>query len=189
MANEVTIEHLRAGTVSREDNLKIARLHLASFPAKGRTVESYAEKLEAAWGLNATQREKDGLTHVIRDGEAIIAKAVSFGRVVGTQAGDLTVLALANVATADSHRGQGLGRAVVTAAFERVRVGGYPVCLFQAAERVREFYERLGACVVSNRIIDSSHGGEPAFEEEHAMRYPADVAWPEGEIDLRGPGW
>jgi len=56
---------------------------------------------------------------------------------------------------------------------------------------VRPFYEKLGACLVTNRIFNSL-GNDPEknpFWDEIAMRYPAAKHWPAGQIDLRGPGY
>lgn len=100
-------------------------------------------------------------------------------------------MALAGVCVDPAVRGTGLGRAVVEAAFALVDGGVFPFALFQAPERVRSFYEKLGACPVENRIVNSL-AGEPArnpFRDEVVMRCPASAPWPEGKIDLLGPGY
>jgi len=58
-------------------------------------------------------------------------------------------------------------------------------------ERVRPFYEKLGAVVVDNRIVNSLADNPAAnpFWDEVVMRYPAGGDWPSGAIDLRGPGY
>lgn len=183
------MEHLRSGSIGRPDLLGLAALHLDVFGAKGRTVEEYADRLQAGWGMEPGQTAMDGLMHVVREGDRIVAKAASFGRVIGTTSGDLTVLALSGVATSPDHRGRGLGEAVVQAAFDRVRVGGYSVSLFQTSFKVQPFYERLGACLVDNSCVDPTHPEQQGFVDDVVMRYPADVAWPTGTLDLRGPGW
>ena len=69
--------------------------------------------------------------------------------------------------------------------------GIFPFSLFQTSHKVRPFYEKLGATLVTNRIVDSL-GDDPMaspFWDEVALRYPKDRPWPEGEIDLRGPGY
>jgi hypothetical protein len=56
---------------------------------------------------------------------------------------------------------------------------------------VRPFYERLGACAVANTFVDSlaeDPRGNP-FWDDVVMRYPPREGWPEGEIDLLGPGY
>lgn len=56
---------------------------------------------------------------------------------------------------------------------------------------MRPFYEKLGACLATNRIVNSL-GDDPQaspFWDEIILRYPKDRQWPEGEIDLRGPGY
>ena len=53
------------------------------------------------------------------------------------------------------------------------------------------FYEKLGACVIENAIINSlaENPKESPFKDSVIMRYPSSGEWPEGEIDLRGPGY
>jgi GNAT superfamily N-acetyltransferase len=126
--------------------------------------------------------------HVVRQGDAVVAMARSFRRVVATSSGRrLPVLALAGVCTRPGQRRRGLGRAVVEAAFARVGPEA-PVCLFQT--RLPLFYLAMGARPVANRIFDSKGAeGTRAFWESHAMIYPRDASWPLEPIDLLGPGW
>jgi GNAT superfamily N-acetyltransferase len=86
-------------------------------------------------------------------------------------------------------RGRGLGHAVVRAAFEYVDDGTFPVSFFQTG--VPEFYRKLSCREVRNHAVNSladDPGGCPWWEK-HIMIYPADVPWPDGEIDLLGPAW
>jgi len=101
------------------------------------------------------------------------------------------VMALAGVCSAPDRRGQGLGKAVVQASLGLVDGGVYQVSLFQTSRKVFPFYEKLGARLVTNRIVNSL-APDPAanpFWDEVAMSYPASVPWPEGPIDLLGPGY
>jgi GNAT superfamily N-acetyltransferase len=121
----------------------------------------------------------------------VIAHAAGWSRVIGTSQGEITILALAQVCTDPDARGQKLGAAVVRAVFDAVDHGPYLHSFFQTSQRVRPFYEKLGCCMTTNRIINSL-GDDPAanpFWDEVAMRYPAAKPWPEGEIDLRGLGY
>ena len=75
----------------------------------------------------------------------------------------------------------------------------FPAGLFQTTPAVRRFHEKLGACVVENRIVNSFAArwgqrrgpdfAERPFRDGVVMRYPKSAHWPEGEIDLLGPGY
>ena len=56
---------------------------------------------------------------------------------------------------------------------------------------MRPFYEKLGASTIDNPIINSLADDRHAspFWDRVIMRYPSTGTWPEGEIDLRGPGY
>jgi hypothetical protein len=85
-----------------------------------------------------------------------------------------------------------LGQAVVRATFDLVDHGPYPHSLYQTSVLVRPFYEKLGAGVVTNRIVNSLDAEDPTkspFWDVVVMRYPAAKHWPTGDIDLRGPGY
>jgi hypothetical protein len=77
------------------------------------------------------------------------------------------------------------------AAFDLVDEGAFPFALFQTNEAVQPFYDRLGAIPVDNRFVDSTADDPTAnpFWDKVIMRYPATPGWPQGEIDLKGPGW
>ena len=51
--------------------------------------------------------------------------------------------------------------------------------------------KKLGCSVTTNRVVNSLADDPTAypFWDEVAMRYPAAKHWPDGEIDLRGPGF
>lgn len=129
--------------------------------------------------------------YVVREGASMIAAAVIEPRTLGTADGPLTVAGLGKVCSDPAHRGQGLGARVVAAALAPVDRGVYPFCLFQTSHQVRPFYERIGACVVENKVIDSTAQDPQAcpFADEVIMRYASGPGWPAGVIDLRGPGY
>jgi GNAT superfamily N-acetyltransferase len=130
-------------------------------------------------------------SYVVREGGRVIAHASFDPRTIGTEAGDMTVLALARVCTDPAARGRKLGQAVVQAAFELVDDGSFRFALFQTTDDVQSFYDKLGALRINNRIVNSL-AEDPAanpFWSPVIMRYPAGPGWPDGEIDLRGPGY
>ncbi len=127
----------------------------------------------------------------LRDGDIVIAHAAMQPREIHTESGDLWVLGLGAVCSDPDRRGQGLGARVVRAAFSMVDQELASFSLFQTSFEVRPFYEKLGACVVENRVFNS-HGENPEgnpFWDQVVMRYPASPGWPAGPIDLRGPGY
>jgi len=72
--------------------------------------------------------------------------------------------------------------------FKLVDSGEFSCSLFQTC--VPSFYERLGARVITNRIVNSL-GADPEarpFWDPTIMVYPKTYDWPEGTIDLLGRG-
>ena len=128
---------------------------------------------------------------IFRQQERVIAHSAIISRTIGTSVGDLTIAGLARVCSDPEQRGQGLGELVARAALEVVDSAEFPFSLFQTSVQVRPFYEKLGACLVENTVVNSL-GEDPRacpFSDSVIMRYPSSGAWPEGEIDLRGPGY
>ena len=83
-----------------------------------------------------------------------------------------------------------MGRNVAGWAFEKAGQPGLEVVLFQTG--VPGFYEKLGARCVSNRFVNSTNSEDPEVNpwwDEHIMIYPSTCDWPEGTIDLLGPGY
>ena len=126
---------------------------------------------------------------VVRRDGVIVAKAGVRPRRIRTPDGELVVAALHGVLCHPTHRGLGLGRAVVRAAFRLVEDGHFPLSFYQTG--VPAFYEKLGARVVDNPVVNSLAFRPPAcpFWDDYAMIYPASAPWPEGNIDTLGPGW
>lgn len=130
-------------------------------------------------------------SYVILNGAQVVAHSLIFARDIRTIDGEMTISALARVCSRPELRGQGLGEAVVRASFAPVDEGLFQFSLFQTSPTVRPFYEKLGAAVVQNPVINTLGEGPKAnpFWHEVVMRYPADRNWPAGTIDLRGPGY
>ncbi len=84
-----------------------------------------------------------------------------------------------------------MGALVVRLVFDLVDQGAFAFSLFQTTPEVRPFYERLGAAVIDNPIVNSLADDvhESPFWDRVIMRYPSGLGWPVGEIDLRGPGY
>lgn len=128
---------------------------------------------------------------LIESGGELLAHAEIFPRTVRTSNGEMEVMALASVCTPPDRRGEGYGRRIVRKALEQVDNGRFSVSLFQTG--VPEFYAKLGAREVFNTFINSKglDGVDHApWWNPHRMIYPAHFAgWPDGGIDLLGPGY
>jgi predicted N-acetyltransferase YhbS len=127
---------------------------------------------------------------VFEDGR-VVAHAAIVPRTVGTAAGDLTIAGLSRVGVDPEVRGRGLGELVTHAALAVADEGEFPFVLFQTNKRVQPFYEKLGAVVVENPIVNllADDPTSNPFWDEVVMRYPAEGTWPAGTIDLRGSGY
>jgi predicted N-acetyltransferase YhbS len=126
----------------------------------------------------------------VEDGQ-VLAHAGIVPRQIATTAGEMTVAGLARVCTDPQARGRGLGELIARAAFGAVDGGDFPFALFQTSRRVQPFYDKLGAVVVDNPLVNSL-ADDPAanpFWDEVVMRYPVDGDWPTGTVDLRGSGF
>lgn len=186
------IEILDGRTLSDADARAIAELVVRIWPKPDVTVamrQELAEKMLRQYEGPAEQRPR---SFVVRQDGRVIAHAAFVTRTIGTSAGEMTIAGLARVCTDPDVRGQGLGPRVVRPIFDLVDQGVFPFSLFQTSQEVKPFYERLGCRMVENAIVNSlaTEGEETCpFKDAVAMIYPAEGDWPEGEIDLRGPGY
>lgn len=185
------VEMLDARTLSPADARAIAELLVRVWPKPNKTVE-YRQQQMLEMGRdykgNETQFPRSFL---VREGGKVIGHSAIITRTIGTSQGDLTIAGLARVCTDPDLRGRGLGALVVKPVFDLVDEGVFPFSLYQTTCEVRPFYERLGAATVDNKIINSLAQDlhDSPFWDTVVMRYPAGPGWPEGEIDLRGPGY
>jgi predicted N-acetyltransferase YhbS len=181
------VEDVPFASITRDHLAGIHRLVDAVWPTPRPFDDQVDERLaDAHRADDATCSRRRA--HVVRRDGRVLAVAVSFVRVIADARGrTLPVLALASVCADPADRGHGLGASVVRAAFARVP-GDAPVCFFQTA--IPDFYRRLGARVVGNEVINSVSAAAPRWDP-HLMIWPAQpgIAWPEGRLDLRGPGW
>jgi GNAT superfamily N-acetyltransferase len=99
-------------------------------------------------------------------------------------------MALSGVCVWPSYQGRGLGAEIVRRAFGRIDAGEFAVSLFQTT--IPAFYEKLGATSVTNSFANSrhkEHGSTNPWRYDSVMIYPKSYPWPEGPIDLNGPGY
>ncbi len=185
------VETLDARVLTTADARAIAELIVKVWPKSGKSVEFREQQLlDMGRGYHGSPAQAPRST-VIREAGHIIAHAAFIPRTIGTTTGEMTIAGLARVCSDPDFRGQGLGELVVREIFALIDKQVFPFSLFQTSTAVRPFYEKLGACQIMNRIVNSL-GDDPQaspFWDEAILRYPKDRQWPEGEIDLRGPGY
>ncbi len=153
------------------------------------TLARTRERAHRRW-VAGEAAEAAGLMHVVKVDGGYAAVANTLRRTIDTATGLVTVLGLAGVASDPTVRGSGFGKAAVLDAFARLGEEGLTHCLFQTG-KARGFYERLGAALVTNRFVDRTADDIEAnpWSDDWVMRYPADADWPDGVIDLNGPGY
>ncbi len=184
MQVEARITTVSLASLGRDEMRDCVRLWRSVWPKEGRDLEADVdEKLRYAREDSPLHRAEQ--IHLLRNGHRVLAQARSFIRSIRTSRGVSDILALAGVCSDPALRGTGLGRTVVAAAFERLGPD-LPVSLFQT--KVPGFYEKLGSRRVANPIVNSTGDGT-TFWDPIVMIHPAETDWPEGEIDLLGPGW
>lgn len=216
------IETWTAGQMSEADFVAACVLHHAAFPKAGRTLAEVIARKRLVWmapdalepsahvagpqfaemelslpgagtfGLGPLVSEVPPVRYGVRDAAGRwLGNAAVLTRTIQTARGPLRVLGLMDVATLPETRGQGLGVMLVRAAWAAVDDGQVAACLLKTSE-ARSFYEKLGARVIDNPLVNATAEAgvdrEP-FGVSDAMIYPAGADWPEGEIDLRGPAF
>jgi predicted N-acetyltransferase YhbS len=187
----VSVETWDARTLTLEQARAIGALLAKVWPKPNVTAEDRAQQ-QIAFGRNYVGPDVHApRSYVVRDGEKVVGHSLIFGRTIRTEAGEPTIAALARVCSDPDLRGHGLGEAVVRAAFGPVDRGEFPFSFFQTSHRVRPFYEKIGAVLATNPVINSLADGPKTnpFWDEIVMRYPGRGDWPAGTIDLRGPGY
>lgn len=185
------VEELDARTYSAADARAIAELLCLVWPKPEKNVDIRQEQLVALGRGYRGREDQHPRSFVIRDHGRIIAHSGMLPRTIGTGSGDLTIAALSRVCSDPTYRGQGLGELVVREVFSLVDAEVFLFSLFQTSHKVQPFYEKLGATLVDNRIINSLADDPTSypFWDEVVLRYPKNRVWPAGEIDLRGPGY
>ena len=124
-----------------------------------------------------------------RDGR-LAGHAFTFERPMSIDGVETPVMALAQVCVEPQFRGNGLGARLVRSAFQRLPGEEFRLSIFQTT--VPGFYEKLGARTVENRFINSRNPDDSdarPWKDGVIMIYPKGYAWPDGSIDLNGPGY
>ncbi len=185
------IETLDARTLTDAEARAIGELLAIVWPNPEKSAEFRMQQmLDMGRGYTGSNAQAPR-SFVIREAGKVIAHSAILPRTIATSTGDMTIAGLARVCADPDQRGRGLGAIIAKAALAVIDSGAFSCSLFQTSPAVRPFYEKLGACVVENPIVNSL-GEDPKaspFNDEVIMRYPGGGEWPEGEIDLRGPGY
>ncbi|MBD3345825.1 MAG: GNAT family N-acetyltransferase [Chitinivibrionales bacterium] len=126
----------------------------------------------------------------IWNGSHLLAHAMTFLRIYNTVGGPLRIMALRGVCVLPEKRGSGLGAEVVKSAFARIDGTLFCGSIFQT--RAPDFYQKLGARLLTNRFVNSrwnGHTEENPWWNPYIMAWPATMQVPDGTIDLNGPGY
>jgi predicted N-acetyltransferase YhbS len=185
------VENLDARFLTEADAQAIAELLVSVWPKSPKTVAVRQQQmLDMGRDYDGADQQAPR-SFILREQGQLIAHAAVIPRTIGTTQGELTIAGLARDGTDPDQRGHGLGALIVRPVFELVDQGAFPFSLLQTSTEVRPFYEKLACAVVDNRIINSLADDENhcPFWDRVIMRYPDGPEWPEGEIDLRGPGY
>ncbi len=207
---ELQIETWTAGKMSEAEFEAACMLHHAAFPKSGRTLADVMAKKRPVWmAPEATAQspqqvalgvaaagplfsDEPPVRYAVRDAAGRwLGNAGVLTRTLHTTRGPWLVLGLMDVATLPETRGMGLGKRLVRAAWSAVDEGRVAACLLKTSG-ASPFYEKLGARVIDNPLVNSwADGGvdRRPLEGSVAMIYPAEADWPTGEIDLRGPAF
>jgi hypothetical protein len=183
------VEELDRARITLEYLRQLSALSCAVFPSPTKTEDSALENLQRAWC--AESEDEARRCYIVREKGVIVTSASITPRWIGSSAGRIRVAGLCGVMCYAELRGRGYGKAVVLKAFENVDSGKFEFSLFQTGE-ARGFYEKLGCCVVRNRIVNSLNRDAPhdnPLWDPWPMRYPCAGDWPEGTIDLLGPAY
>jgi GNAT superfamily N-acetyltransferase len=185
------IEVLDRRQVSDRQARTIAELLCAVWPKPQSNVAARAAEFRSKWEDYGGLDLQFPRSFLLRESDRVVGHAEVGPRTIGTTCGELTIAALVSVCIDPKLRQQGLGRHLVRTAFQLIDDEVYSFSLFQNYAERRAFYERLGARVVDNPIVNSLAENPQLnpFWADLAMVYPATKTWPSGEVDLRGPGY
>jgi predicted GNAT family N-acyltransferase len=169
----------------------INKLMLETWPHIAQTDVGTTDFLSRRWTHYDGPKELAPQYHLLYFSGEVVALAHSFGRTIARPGSEFVVMGLANVCVARRERGQGYGKVIAQAAFERVNEADFPLALFQTTPQVEPFYRQLGATAVSNRFYNSLAQDAYAnpFWDPVVMRYSITSDWNDSDIDILGPAY
>ena len=179
--------------LSREEIVSVVSLVYGFWPNKDKTIPELVEafpEIGKQYRASYPQIRLPSLRYIIWDKDKAVAHALTFERPIITGAREISVMALSGVCVLPRYQGKGLGAEIVRRTFGRIHGGEFGVSLFQTT--IPAFYEKLGATSVTNRFVNSRNKTDPdasPWHDEWVMMYPKSYSWPQGTIDLNGPGY
>jgi predicted N-acetyltransferase YhbS len=178
-----------ASEFTQNEFAAIFDLMCAIWPSKQKDDKNSDEMMHDMW---RKWKDQKSITVYISSEHTIIAHARGFSRVIGFNGNSLEVMAPASVCVRKEWQGQGLGYKVMEKVFKLIDTNLSPVALFQTP--VPEFYEKLGAKIISNTFINSTNKTDPQatpWWDPFIMIYPATFNWSDSSTvsDLNGPGF
>lgn len=191
MPSAVELAEIRAPDSHPDLLLSACELMCRVWPKPDRTPEVRLARITAEFAAHPPAAPRPPRAWVATEGGRVVGHAAIVSREIELAGRRVVIAGLARVCTEPECRGRGIGERLVRAAFVPVDSGEFAWSLFQTTPDVRPFYERLGARAIDNRVINSL-GDDPAacpFWDPVLMRYPGSGQWPDGVIDLRGPGY
>jgi predicted N-acetyltransferase YhbS len=179
--------------LAREEIVAVVSLVYGFWPSKDKTIAELVEafpEIGKQYRASYPQIRLPSLRYVVWDKDKAVAHALTFERPVITSNGEISVMALSGVCVLPSYQGKGLGAEIVRRTFGRIHGGEFEVSLFQTT--IPAFYTRMGATSVTNKFVNSRNKKHPdanPWHDEWVMIYPKSYSWPQGPIDLNGPGY
>lgn len=185
------VQQVRGGELNATLASAVAELQQSIWPNDHCSIQTRAAAMIEKFSGYSGPVAQAPSVHWVMDNHHAVAVATATSRTIMTQVGPMTVLALAGVCSAPSFRKKGFGRAVVAQALSRVDDGDFSFGLWQTHRHNVMFYQHFGAKIVDNRFIDSTADQPQAnpWWEPVVMRLPNNDDWPQGVIDLQGPGY
>ncbi|KJZ21126.1 GNAT family N-acetyltransferase [Loktanella sp. S4079] len=148
------------------------------------------DAFDAGFGERSFYRQRHHLRLLARDGEVLAGHVALLYRVVQANGVLIPIIGLAEVATADTHRGQGIARKLVTRSLDIAKRSQAQFALLFGDPN---HYSRYGFRVAPNplRHLDlwdgKSRGIKTAPDSEFMVAQTGDQVWiDEGEVDLMG---
>lgn len=179
--------------LSRGEIVAVVSLVYGFWPSKDKTIAELVEafpEIGKQYRASYPQIRLPSLRYVVWDKHKAVAHTLTFERPVITSNGEISVMALSGVCVLPSYQGKGLGAEIVRRTFGRIHGGEFDVSLFQTT--IPAFYAKLGATLVTNKFVNSRNKNHPdanPWHDEWVMIYPKSYSWPQGPIDLNGPGY
>ena len=175
------IETAQIHQLADRDIAQMVDLFLLVWPPKKRNAR--AELIEKCkW-----TRGQFDIRFLIRENDRIVAHTNIFSRPMLLGQKKVVVMALSGVCVHPNFRGRSYGKALVEKAFKYVDNRRFQCSLYQT--EVPEFYDKLGARTLDNKVINSldpKFADSSPFEDAFVMVYPKSYAEIEGTIDLLG---